>query len=293
MVGYAAQQGLLPVSLQSIQAALVLNGTATQSNRKALLLGRLAAHDPEFVAGLAGLADNARAVPQTLQAMIESRAAHLAQYQDERYAQAYRDMIAEIEGIVAARGIADAQPFLLAAAEQLARLMAYKDEYEVARLYTRPEFAASIKQAFEGDLRLSLNFAPPFLPLGKDRKTGRPRKIRLGSWMFPVLRVLAKGKHLRGGMFDPFGYSHERRTERALIGEYRDLLRQLASKLTDANTGIAREIAEGAALIRGYGPVKDEGIAQWRSLLADRLPQMDSDAAAGTAAAPSLAPAGT
>jgi indolepyruvate ferredoxin oxidoreductase len=278
MVGYAAQKGLLPVSLRAIDEALALNGTSLESNRKALLLGRLAAQDPDFVAGLADLSANVRAVPDTLEVMVESRAALLAAYQDERYASAYRDMIAEIEGLVAARGVAGAQPFLISAAEQLARLMAYKDEYEVARLNTRPEFAASIRQAFDGNLRLSLNLAPPFLPLGKDRKTGRPRKVRLGSGIFPLLRLLAKGKRLRGGLLDPFGYSRERRTERALVGEYRELLRQLASSMTEANAGIACEIAESAALVRGYGPVKDEGLAQWRSLLADKLAHMDADA---------------
>jgi indolepyruvate ferredoxin oxidoreductase len=274
MVGYAAQQGLLPVTLQAIDAALVLNGTALDGNRKALLLGRLAAHDPDFVADLAGSAMESRAVPGTLDAMIESRAAHLARYQDAAYAQTYRAEIAGVEELAAARDVADPQPFLIAAAEQLARLMAYKDEYEVARLYTRPEFAASIRQAFDGNLRLSLNLAPPFLPLGRDRKTGRPRKVRLGPWMFPLLRLISKGKRLRGGLLNPFGHTHERRMERALIGEYRELIRELASQLTDANVGVATEIAGSAALIKGYGPVKEEGVAQWRALLAEKLPLM-------------------
>lgn len=275
MVGFAAQHGLLPVSLAAIDEALALHGTAVEANRRAVSLGRLAAYDTSILEQFAGMDRQAPALPDSLEALIASRMAHLTQWQDARYAEQYRDAIAQIEALVAARGIGDAQPLLMAAADQLARLMAYKDEYEVARLFTRPEFNASIAQAFDGDVRVSLNFAPPFLPLGKDRKTGRPRKVRLGAWMFPLLRVLASGKRLRGGPFDLFGYSAERQTERALPGEYLDVLRQLAARLTEGNVQIATEIAAGASLIRGYGPVKEEGIAKWRALLAEKLPLLD------------------
>jgi indolepyruvate ferredoxin oxidoreductase len=163
--------------------------------------------------------------------------------------------------------------------------MSYKDEYEVARLYTRPEFAAAMTDAFEGGPGLKLNLAPPFLPLGRDRKTGRPRKIAVGSWIFPVFRLLAKGKRLRRGPLDVFGYSAERRMERALIGEYRDMVLRVAARLTEANLGLATQIAQSAALVRGYGPVKHDGVIAWRAALGDLLTRFEAAPIADTSRA--------
>ncbi|MBV1916589.1 MAG: indolepyruvate ferredoxin oxidoreductase family protein [Sphingomonadaceae bacterium] len=276
MVGFAAQKGLLPVSLAAIEEALALNGTAVEANRCAVQLGRLAAQDPAIVNSLAGLDADPEMVAPTLTGLVESRAAHLDAYQDAAYAEQFRVKVAELEALVADRGVSDPQPFLRACAEQLARLMAYKDEYEVARLYSRPEFAASIHEAFGGNLRLAVNLAPPFLPLGRDRRTGRPRKLAFGPWVFPLLRVLARGKRLRGRLFDPFGYSRERKTEAALPGEYFALVCSLAKDMTDENAELALIIASAAELIRGYGPVKEDGIESWRALLAQTLPAFEN-----------------
>lgn len=276
MVGYAAQKGLLPVGLEAIDEALGLNGVAVAANRRSVALGRLAAHDPELLVKFAGLDDEPEGEPQTYEAMLASRARHLEAYQDRAYAEKYLAEMATIYETVRLAPVGNAEGFLTEAARQLARLMAYKDEYEVARLYTRPEFMASIEEAFDGDPDLKFNLAPPLLPLGKDRKTGRPRKIALGSWMLPVFRLMAKGKALRGGAFDIFGYTAERRMERALIGEYRDLLRRLATGLTDAKADMAREIAGAAAAIRGYGPVKEAGVEQYRATLEKMLPTFEA-----------------
>ncbi|MBH0114422.1 indolepyruvate ferredoxin oxidoreductase family protein [Novosphingobium sp. YJ-S2-02] len=272
MLGLAAQAGVLPVSLEALDEALVLNGTAVAANRRAIALGRLAAHDRAAAERLGGLGETAAQVPQTLEAMLESRARHLADYQDEALAQLYRTRIADLQVKAGGRwgDGEDTQPLLLAAAQQLARLMAYKDEYEVARLFASPAFAQGIGEAFDGDVRLSLNLAPPLLPLGRDALTGRPRKVRFGGWMLRVMPLLAKGRRLRGTWLDPFGHTRERAEERALPGEY---LAVLERALAAGDLAAATRIAQGAALIRGYGPVKAEGIAAWRALVAQEEAQ--------------------
>ena len=271
MVGFAAQKGLLPVSLESIEEAVRLNGVAVKANLDAVALGRLAAADPNFLRDFAGLGEDKPLRPQTYEEMLASRAAHLEAYQDRAYADRYLADMAAIYEKVRQASVCNAEGFLIEAADQLARLMAYKDEYEVARLFTRPEFARSIAEAFEGSPQLSFNLAPPLLPLGRDRKTGRPRKIRLGSWMVPVFRVLAKGRRLRGGVLDLFGYTAERRMERALIDEYRTLVLRLAESLTDETDAQAQEIAASVAQVRGYGPVKEANLAAWHASLGSAL----------------------
>lgn len=262
MVGFAAQKGLLPVALASIEQAIRLNGVAVKANLDALALGRLAAHDPDSLFAIAETSAIAVSPPETLAAMVESRVKQLAEYQDAAYAAHYK---AFIDDLAARLAHVDAEPFLIEVARQLARLMAYKDEYEVARLYSDPAFMAAVRDQFEGDFSLSANLAPPLLARGRDAKTGRPRKIAFGPWISPVFRVLARLKRLRGTPFDPFGYTMERRMERALVGEYRALMSDLAGRITAANLAAATEIAGAARLIVGFGPVKDEGVARYRA----------------------------
>ena len=153
--------------------------------------------------------------------------------------------------------------------------MAYKDEYEVARLYADPAFMAGLRDRFAGDPKLKVNLAPPLLAFRKDAKTGRPRKIAFGPWIFPAFRLLAKAKGLRGTAFDVFGYSAERRMERALIGEYRALMGEVAGKVTPATMHAAVELAAAAELVSGYGPVKDAGVVAYRARVAELLPKLD------------------
>lgn len=282
MIGFAAQKNLLPVSVDSIERALRLNGTAVRANIDALNIGRLAAHDPGFLWQLAGAGMVAEDMPASLEALLESRVRLLTRYQDAAYARLYLASVEELRHILAGRGIFNSESLLRDVAHHLARLMAYKDEYEVARLFTDSSFRDTIRAAFDGDPRVRLNLAPPFIAWRRDRKTGRPAKISVGPWIFPVLRLLAGGRRLRGGLFDVFGYSTERRQERALIGEYRELMRGLCARATGDNLALTEQIAATVALVRGYGPIKQDGIAAWRAQLAVLLPHCDRRAAEPT-----------
>jgi indolepyruvate ferredoxin oxidoreductase len=278
MVGFAAQKGLLPVSLASIEEAIRLNGVAAKANLNALALGRLAAVDADGLFDLADAPVHEAKLPRTLAEVTESRATLLAKFQNEAYAAEYRAFLDETAATLKARGIADAEPFLTEAARGLGKLMAYKDEYEVARLYSDPAFIASLRDQFDSEAKLKLNLGAPYLSLfRKDDKTGRPKKVELGaSWVLPLFRIMAKLKGLRGTPLDLFGYQSERRMERALIGEYRALIRDVASTVTPDTMPAAVEIAAAADLVAGYGPVKDAGVEAYRARVADLLPKLAS-----------------
>lgn len=267
MVGLAAQRGLLPVGLEAIEAAVRLNGTAVEANLRALGLGRVAAVAP------AALHDDARPdmgrarVPQTFAALVSSRRRHLVDYQGERLARRYDAFLARLTTAVGQREASDPEPFLMAAADQMARLLAYKDEYEIARLYSRPSFKAELAAQFDGDIRLAFNLAPPLLAIGKDARTGRQAKVEIGAWILPVFAGLARLRGLRGTPFDPFGWTEERRTERALASEYDDLIMGLVNTLSDDTLALATEAAAAASLIAGYGPVKLQGLAAFRETI--------------------------
>jgi indolepyruvate ferredoxin oxidoreductase len=256
MVGFVAQKGLLPVGLEAIEEAVKLNGTAVKQNLMALSLGRLAAAFPDELMEFAKLTGTGQ--PRTLTEMIESRRKHLAAYQNEAFARDYVSFVKNITARLQGR-VTNPEPFLLNVANQLARLMAYKDEYEVARLYSLPSFREDLARQFDGDFKIALNLAPPLLAFRRDAKTGRPKKIEFGAWIFPLLRMMSRMKALRGTAFDPFGYTAERRMERKLIAEYRKIILSLADRITDATLAEAVEIAGAAHLVAGYGAVKEEG----------------------------------
>jgi indolepyruvate ferredoxin oxidoreductase len=274
MVGFAAQKGYLPVTIASIEEAVRLNGVAVKANLQAFALGRLAAESPDALMALTGAPSNATEVPTTLEEMLISRGRRLADYQDVRYAEQYMAFVRDLEQRLQARGVRSPELFLVEVANQLARLMAYKDEYEVARLYSSAEFRKGLDDQFAGDFKLSLNLGTPLLALGrKDAKTGRPKKVEVGAWIFPLFDVMQRFKGLRGTPFDPFGYTAERRMERRLIGEYRELILAVAGKITDATLPLATRLAAAASTIAGYGPVKDAGVetfhAEVRALSAE------------------------
>jgi indolepyruvate ferredoxin oxidoreductase len=278
MVGFAAQKGLLPVSLASIEEAIRLNGVAAKANLNALGLGRLAAVDADGLFDLADAPVHEAKLPRTLTEVTESRAALLAKFQNDAYAAEYRAFLDETAKTLKARDIADAEPFLTETAKGLGKLMAYKDEYEVARLYSDPAFIASLRDQFDSEAKLKLNLGAPYLSFfRKDAKTGRPKKVELGAWwVLPLFRVMAKLKGLRGTPLDLFGYQAERRKERALIGEYRALIRDVAGKVTPDTMPAAVGIAASADLVAGYGPVKDAGVEAYRARVADLLPKLAS-----------------
>ena len=252
MLGFAWQKALIPVGREAIAQAIVLNGVAAKANQMAFDWGRLLAHDPVAIR----VAPRPKPVPQAEMAtddLIRHRAAHLTAWQDARLAMRYRQWIETLRQTAHAKGI-DAEATVRAAATAYAKVLAYKDEYEVARLYSDPAFRAALKEEFDGDLRLTLNFAPPFLP-GKDAQ-GRPRKRAFGPWILPLLRVLARLKGLRGTPFDPFGRSLDRRTERAIIAHYEADLDLVAKRLSTATVGDCVALLSWPQEVRGYGPVK-------------------------------------
>ena len=267
MLGYAAQQGLLPVGLAAIEQAIRLNGSFVEGNLRLFALGRLAAHKPE------ALADAPEAVPPaTFDEILTSRMRLLAAYQNARYAGHYADFLTGLRSRVAARRLDGGEAFLRAAALTLARLMAYKDEYEVARLYTDGSFARRLREQFSGDFKLTFHLAPPFLP-------GRPRKRTFGRGTMALFKLLAALKGLRGTPFDLFGYSAERRLERRLIEDYRALVSRIADRLDPANLPAGIELARAASEIRGYGPVKLASIKDYETRLVRLLRDFDTASA--------------
>jgi indolepyruvate ferredoxin oxidoreductase len=262
MVGAALQKGWLPLSLEAVQRAVELNGVQVEFNLNAVRLGRLWAHDPAAIATLVRDNGYVPQVPPVLsgEALVADRAGRLRDYQDAAYAERYR---AEIEKVRAAeaRLVPSESRLADAAARTLYRLMAYKDEYEVARLHVDPAFHASIAAQFEGAPRLRFHLAPPLLAR-RDPRTGQLIKRTYGPWLMPAFRLLAKLKSVRGTAFDVFGYTAERRTERALIGRYEGLLDRIATGLRPDNHATAVALAEAAATIRGYGHVKEASLAK-------------------------------
>ena len=257
MLGYAWQKGLVPVGAQALDEAIRLNGAAVAQNSAAFLWGRRAAHDPAAVMRLLAVAPPPA---QTLDDTIAFHVEFLTDYQDAAYARRYHALV------VAARAREHAlMPGSTRLTEAIARnyfkLLTYKDEYEVARLYARPDFAGKLAEQFEGNYRITFNLAPPLLA-PRDRATGLPRKISFGPWLLTVFRLLARARGLRGTRFDPFGWTSERRAERALIRWYESLSAEIVSDLSSANHDVAVELASLPASIRGFGHVKAKAIAQ-------------------------------
>jgi indolepyruvate ferredoxin oxidoreductase len=259
LVGYAYQLGSVPLAAASIEQAIELNGEAVEMNKAAFHWGRRAACEPDAVAALVKPApeatSDARTLSQSFDEMVARRVVFLTAYQDAAYAERYRRRVQKVRAAEAARapgksGLAEA------VGRYLFKLMAYKDEYEVARLYADEAFARQLKIELGGEhQRLYVHLAPPLLAR-KDKVTGEPKKMTFGPWIFPLFRVLAKFKFLRGTAFDPFGYSTERKTERALVLDYEALIEEVLTQLTPENHHIAVGLAAIPEKIRGFGHVK-------------------------------------
>jgi len=264
LLGFAFQKGLIPLSSESLYRALELFGRNVEMNKRTFDWGRYTAADPERVNRLADGTEPAPA-PATAKELIERRAAFLVDYQNEAYARRYRDRIDRIAACE--REVADGGLELtLAAARSYFKLLAYKDEYEVARLHTSGDFLPSLRRNFGNGFKLRFHFSPPLVaPI--DPETGRPRKYELGGWMLPVLKLLARFKFLRGRAFDPFGRSAERRLERELIAEYEALMDEIAAGLDAGRLELAVEMLGLAQTIKGYGPIKEQSVATYRERL--------------------------
>ncbi len=259
MMGYAFQKGRIPLGLDCIVRAIELNDVAVDVNKRSFAWGRLAAHDRIRVETCipSDLPPTAR-LPQSLGELVERRAEFLTHYQDAAYAERYRALVLKAERAEASRtkgqgGLA------VAVAQNFFKLMAYKDEYEVARLYTDGNFLKKLRHQFEGNFRVSFHLAPPGLA-PRDPTTGHLRKREFGPWMFQVFKLLARLKFLRGTTLDPFGRSAERRQERQLVGDYEMTIGALAAGLLPENHGLAIEIAQLPADIRGFGHIKEQAI---------------------------------
>src|SRR5690606_22850081 len=259
MLGYAYQKGLVPVSAEAIDKAIELNGVAIQLNQQAFLWGRRAAFDLAAVEQLAKPKNPEAPRCESFEEIVADRMARLTAYQDADYAQRY---LALVERVRQADCGAD-QALSRAVARYYFKLLAYKDEYEVARLYSEPGFRKQLEAQFEGDYRLQFPLAPSWLAR-PDPRTGAPRKRSFGPWMLNAFAVLARFKFLRGTPFDPFGYSAERKVERELIEEYEALVELLLREARPDNYRTAVALAELPEQIRGYGHVKDRAVAKAR-----------------------------
>ncbi len=259
MLGYAFQKGRVPLAEGSLVRAIELNGVAVEFNRKAFLWGRRAAIDLARVERLATPAEIipiSQAFSRNLDELIARRVEFLTRYQDSGYSERYRKLVERVRSVEAHQTGAEGKfPLTEAVARYYFKLMAYKDEYEVARLYSDPGFARKIEGMFEGGYKLKFHLAPPIFNK-PDPRTGEARKSEFGSWMMAAFRILAKLKGLRGTPFDVFGMSEERKTERRLIGEYEATIAELLEQLDGENQKLAVEIASVPEHIRGFGHVK-------------------------------------
>jgi indolepyruvate ferredoxin oxidoreductase len=314
MLGYAWQQGLVPISYDAIMRAVELNGAAIEMNKTAFAWGRLAVVNPLAVQEAAGLIRNtqtesertpgalqilppgewessewgANAAPRnpgneselrglpegasgggdiaflplddlrlsrSLDELIARRAAFLTDYQDAAYASRYTDLVAKVRSAEAIKA-PGSNALTEAVARYFFKLMAYKDEYEVARLYTSGDFQRRLQQQFDGDYEVHFHLAPPLF--AKKDAHGRLMKKEYGPWMFKAFGLLAKLRFLRGGTFDVFGYTEERKGERQLIADYGRTVDELLGALDGDRLGLAVEIASIPEHIRGYGHVKEK-----------------------------------
>ncbi len=259
LCGFAWQKGLLPLSLEAIERAIELNGVAVEANRRAFSWGRLAAADPAFLA--ARLKPREKA-PEDLQGLAARYRAFLSAYQDEAYAASFESLVRKVEARER-QLFGDDRPLLAeTVARGLFRLMAIKDEYEVARLYTDGWFEKRLAETFEGDYRVRFHLAPPLLSWLRNER-GEPRKWIFGPWMLRMMRVLARLRWLRETPFDPFGRTAERRMERRLRDDYRAMIEEMLPRLNAGNYHTAVELAGLGEKVRGFGHIKMETVARF------------------------------
>jgi indolepyruvate ferredoxin oxidoreductase len=270
MVGYAFQKGYIPLSEASIIRATELNGVAVEFNKRAFQWGRLAASDMAKInTVITAPAQSENSQDLSLDQVIERHFNDLIRYQNTTYADHYKKAVENARTHASDRLGTDQEIGMLVA-KYLYKVMAYKDEYEIGRLYSDPAFLEKLQAQFDGNYKLKFNLAPPLLSR-KDKVTGHPKKITFGAWMLPIFKLLAKSKGLRGSMFDVFSYTQERKTERQLITDYNDLITKVVPQVTHENKAIVTELLSLPEHIRGYGHVKEESMIKtrdrWQELL--------------------------
>ncbi|BBB24944.1 indolepyruvate ferredoxin oxidoreductase family protein [Amphritea japonica] len=255
-IGFAWQKGLIPLHSQAIEKAIELNGVAIKANKQAFLWGRRAAFDLAQVQAIANPDPQVQAVKlmPSLNEIIEREMTHLRDYQNDALARRYKALVDKVQQAENAQ--TNSSGLTLAVAENYSKVLAYKDEYEVARQLTSAQFRKQLEAQFEGDLELEFNLAPPLISR-LNPATGRPRKRVFSEKVLPLFRLLAKLRSLRGTPLDLFSYGADRRLERRLISEYESDIQQLLSSLNNHSHQDACELARLPAAIRGYGPVKE------------------------------------
>ncbi|MCW5625750.1 MAG: indolepyruvate ferredoxin oxidoreductase family protein, partial [Burkholderiales bacterium] len=262
MLGYAFQSGLIPLTEASLLRAIELNGVAIDANKQAFLWGRRAAAD---LARVEKIAVPAKPVvlqmPQSLESLLRDRVEQLTAYQNAAYAERYRSFVEQVRSAEAKLG--KSELLTKAVARNLFKLMAYKDEYEVARLYTDGRFEEKLKATFDGDFTVNFHLAPPLF--SKRDAQGHLVKARYGSWMWQAFKLLAKFRFLRGTSLDVFGKTEERRMERQLIDDYRASIEGALPRLTEDNWKQVVDLASLPEQIRGFGHVKEKAVEQTRT----------------------------
>ena len=253
MLGYAWQLGMVPVSLESLTRAIELNAVAVDENKQAFTIGRIMSTGSESIEQLLPESNQSA---KSLNDIVDRRSQFLLDYQNQRWSRRYRT---NVETLVTAESILHSDKLSIVASRSLFKLMSYKDEYEVARLHTQTGFRKKINEMFEGDFTVQYHLAPPLLSSGLDHR-GRPRKRAMSKGIAPLFSLLTRFKFLRGTYLDPFGWTKERKTERALIQWFDDLMSQCIESLSAANHSIWLEILQAPLEIRGYGPVKEQSI---------------------------------
>ena len=284
MLGFAYQRGLIPLEQSSIEKAMEINGLSVEGNKLAFLWGRRTAHDGKRVSELTssivagfGLKDP----PEGLDELIQHRADVLRDYQNKSYVQRYLHLVERVRTLEIDR-VPGSTEFTEAVASYYFKLLAYKDEYEVARLYTNGDFMQKIKGRFEGDYKLKLHLAPPLFS-SRDAHSGEPVKTAYGAWILSAMNLLARFKFLRGTAFDPFGKTAERKMERRLIEEYEQTIEELLRGLSKKNHALAVEIARIPEQIRGYDLVKQKHVESAKSQKNELLNEFRSNVGNSTA----------
>jgi indolepyruvate ferredoxin oxidoreductase len=268
------------LKLESIMRAIELNGAAVEKNKSAFDWGRRAAVDLRVVQKMATPPEakpESQRMSQTVEEMVSRRKEYLTAYQDAAWADRYAALVAKVQKVEAEK-FAGKKALSAAVARYYFKLMAYKDEYEVARLYSQSDFRKRIADQFEGDYKLTFHMAPPIMS-EVDPNTGELKKRLFGPWMMTAFSVLSKFKGLRGGALDIFGYTAERKMERQLIADYEATVEMLIASLSADNYDLAVDIASIPEFIRGFGHVKHQHFVEAKKREAELLERFRNPAA--------------
>ena len=271
MLGVAWQRGLIPITEEALMQAIELNGVAVDMNKQSFYWGRLYAHEPKRVLEVVGPNETeAHPVATELSDIIAKRVDFLTGYQNAAYANRFTALVHQVAA--AEKRIDGGDELTRTVAKYYFKLLAYKDEYEVARLYTDPAFLKKLAKNFTGDYKIKFHLAPPAIA-DKNPQNGQLTKSTYGPWMMNAFRVLAKFKFLRGTALDPFGRTHERKAERQLITDYEVLVAEIIGGLTHDNVRIANALLALPEQIRGYGHIKDGNIEKVKTREAELIDQ--------------------